>query len=59
MKASPFKEQGLLPLTINVRILKLWNSTVCSVLSGPPSHYDTVIEGERGRVRGGRPDCQN
>jgi hypothetical protein len=45
MKALPFQEQGVLPLTINVRILKLWNSTVCSVHSSPVSHYDTVSRG--------------
>ena len=49
MKELLFQGQGLLPLTLNVRILKLWNSTVCSAHSGPPSHYDTVPrEGERG-----------
>jgi hypothetical protein len=42
MKELLFREQGLSPLTINIRILKLWNSTVCSVHSGPPSHCDTV-----------------
>ena len=42
MKELPFQRQGLLPLTSNVRILKLWNSTVCSVHSGLPSDCDTV-----------------
>jgi hypothetical protein len=46
MKELPFQGQGLLPLTSNVRILKLWNSTVSSVHSGPPSHCDTVSRGE-------------
>jgi hypothetical protein len=46
MKELPFQGQGLLPLTSNVRILKLWNSTVCSAHSGPPFHYDTVSNGE-------------
>jgi len=42
MKELPFQRQGLLPLTSNVRILKLWNSTVCSVHSGLPPDCDTV-----------------
>ena len=46
MKELPFQGERLLPLTSNVRILKLWNSTVCSVHSGLPSHYDTVSWGE-------------
>jgi xanthine dehydrogenase accessory factor len=48
-----FQGQGLLPLTSNVRILKLWNSTVCSVHSGPPSHCDTVSQVEREEGKGG------
>ncbi len=54
MKALPFQEQELLPLTINVRILKLRNLTVCPVHSSPPSHYDTASEGERGSLPAGR-----
>jgi hypothetical protein len=33
MKELPFQQPGQLPITLNVRILKLWNSTVCSVHS--------------------------
>ena len=53
MKELPFQGQGLLPLTLNVRILKLWNSTVCSAHSGPPSHYDTVSKRRGDGVIGG------
>ncbi len=33
MKKLPFQQQGQLPITLNVRILKLWNPTVCSAPS--------------------------
>ena len=48
MKELPFQRQGRLPLTLNVRILKLWNSTVCSARSCLPSYYDTLSQGRGG-----------
>jgi len=51
MKEWPFQQRGQLPITLNVRILKLWNLAVCSVHSALHPNYDTVSlwEGMEGR----------
>jgi len=49
MKELRFQQQEQFPLTINVRILKLWNPAVCSVHSGRLSYCDT-ISNRRGRL---------
>ena len=47
MKDLPFQGQELLPLTLDVRILKFWNPTACPVLLPP---FDPLSL-QNGRVR--------
>jgi hypothetical protein len=47
MKELPSQQPGQLPITLNVRILNLWNSPVCSVHLTLNPTYDTVSLQER------------
>ena len=52
MKEWPFQQRRQLPITStsNVRILKLWNLTVCSVHSAPHPITTQSLDGGEGKM---------
>jgi hypothetical protein len=50
MKELPLQQQGQLPITLKIRILKFWNPTVYSVHSAPIPLQNNLQRGRVGAV---------